>query len=96
MADTDKSARDDEFYALLTQGSELLQGGKVAEARTHFERALRLKPAHEQALNLLGLSLFRLNDLDRARKIFGELVNNNPIEPSLRLNLVYGRSMPCT
>lgn len=87
MADSDKPAREEEFYYLLTEGSEHLQAGRVDDARIHFERALEMNPSHEQALNLLGLSLFRLNQLDRARQIFGELVFNNPIEPSLRLNL---------
>lgn len=87
MADTDKPARDEEFYYLLTEGSELLQAGKVDDARRQFERALEMNPSHEQALNLLGLSLFRLNHLDRARQIFADLVHNSPIEPSLRLNL---------
>lgn len=87
MADTDRPVREEEFYYLLTEGSELLQAGKVDDARQHFERALEMNPHHEQALNLLGLSLFRLNKLDRAREIFTDLVHNNPIEPSLRLNL---------
>ena len=87
MADTDKPAREEEFYYLLTEGSELLQAGKVDDARRQFERALEMNPSHEQALNLLGLALFRLNHLDRARQIFADLVHNSPIEPSLRLNL---------
>ncbi|MBI1948361.1 MAG: tetratricopeptide repeat protein [Deltaproteobacteria bacterium] len=87
MADTEKPARDEEFYYLLTEGSELLQAGKVDDARRQFERALEMNPSHEQALNLLGLALFRLNHLDRARQIFADLVHNSPIEPSLRLNL---------
>lgn len=87
MADTDKPARDEEFYYLLTEGSELLQAGKVEDARRQFERALEMHPTHEQALNLLGLALFRLNHLDRARQIFADLVHNSPVEPSLRLNL---------
>ena len=87
VADSDKPAYEEEFYYLLTEGSELLQAGKIDEARVHFERALKLSPSHEQALNLLGLSLFRLNHLDRARQIFEDLVHNNPVEPSLRLNL---------
>ncbi len=87
MAETEKPARDEEFYYLLTEGSELLQAGRVEEARRQFERALEMNPSHEQALNLLGLALFRLNHLDRARQIFADLVHNSPIEPSLRLNL---------
>ena len=83
---SDKS-RDEEFYYLLTEGSEHLQAGRIEEAREHFDKALLLNPKNEQGMNLLGLSLFRLGQLDRAKQIFDELVYNNPIEPSLRLNL---------
>ena len=88
MADTntDKS-KEEEFYYLLTEGSEHLQAGRVDEARVHFERALLINGNNEQALNLLGLSLFRLGHLERAKQIFNDLVHANPIEPSLRLNL---------
>ncbi len=88
MAETnpDKS-KEEEFYYLLTEGSEHLQAGRVDEARVHFERALLINANNEQALNLLGLSLFRLGALDRAKQIFNDLVHANPIEPSLRLNL---------
>jgi uncharacterized protein (AIM24 family) len=83
---SDKS-KEEEFYYLLTEGSEHLQAGRIEEARQHFEKALALNPKNEQGMNLLGLSLFRLGHLDRAKAIFDELVYNNPIEPSLRLNL---------
>ncbi|MDP2339785.1 MAG: tetratricopeptide repeat protein [Deltaproteobacteria bacterium] len=83
---TDKS-KEEEFYYLLTEGSEHLQAGRVDEARAHFERALLINANNEQALNLLGLSLFRLGHLERAKQIFNDLVHANPIEPSLRLNL---------
>jgi hypothetical protein len=84
MADKSK---EEEFYYLLTEGSEHLQAGRIEEARQHFERALVHNPQSEQGLNLLGLSLFRLGQLDRAKQLFAELVHQNPIEPSLRLNL---------
>jgi Flp pilus assembly protein TadD len=88
MAETNtEKSRDEEFYYLLTEGSEHLQGGRIDEARVHFERALQIHSTNEQALNLLGLSLFRLGQLDRARQIFFDLVHGNPVEPSLRLNL---------
>lgn len=80
-------SKEEEFYYLLTEGSEHLQAGRIEEARQHFERALVHNPRSEQGLNLLGLSLFRLGQLDRAKQIFAELVHQNPIEPSLRLNL---------
>jgi len=82
-----EKSKEEEFYYLLTEGSEHLQAGRIDEARQHFEKALLLNPTNEQGLNLLGLSLFRLGQLDRAKQIFTELVFNNPIEPSLRLNL---------
>lgn len=88
MAETNtEKSREEEFYYLLTEGSEHLQAGRVDEARGHFERALTINPKNEQALNLLGLSLFRLGHLERAKQIFNDLVYENPIEPSLRLNL---------
>ena len=87
MAENGDRTRDEEFYYLLTEGSEHLQAGRIEDARGHFERALAIYPTNEQATNLLGLSLFRLGHLDRARQIFADLVHNNPIEPSLRLNL---------
>jgi hypothetical protein len=88
MSDTNTDkAREEEFFFLLTEGSEHLQGGRIDEARVHFERALTIFPTSEQALNLLGLALFRLGHLERARQIFSDLVHQNPVEPSLRLNL---------
>jgi hypothetical protein len=84
MADRSK---EEEFYYLLTEGSEHLQAGRIEEARQHFERALVHNPRSEQGLNLLGLALFRLGQLERAKQIFADLVHHNPIEPSLRLNL---------
>lgn len=86
MSEPGKS-KEEEFYYLLTEGSEHLQAGRIDEARQHFERALVLNPTNEQGLNLLGLSLFRLGQLERAKQIFTDLVYANPIEPSLRLNL---------
>jgi hypothetical protein len=84
MADRSK---EEEFYYLLTEGSEHLQAGRIEEARQHFERALVHNPRSEQGLNLLGLALFRLGQLERAKQIFADLVHQNPVEPSLRLNL---------
>lgn len=87
MVSTGQHALDEEFYRLLSEGSEFLQRGALEDARSRIERALDLNPNHEQALNLLGLAHFRLGQFDHARIIFSDLVNNNPIEPSLRLNL---------
>jgi uncharacterized protein (AIM24 family)/outer membrane protein assembly factor BamD (BamD/ComL family) len=92
MVDTETYSQDDgtpeeDFIFLLNEGTDLMQAGRLPEAREHLERALELRPESEQAQNLLGLTLFRIGELDRAGRIFAELVHENPIEPSLRLNL---------
>ena len=79
--------KEEEFLYLLTEGSDLLRAGNVAVARDYFERALLLEPGNEQALNLLGLALHRLEHFKEADSIFRDLIHNNPVEPSLRLNL---------
>lgn len=80
-------SKEEEFLYLLTEGSDLLRAGNVANARDYFERALLLEPGNEQALNLLGLALHRLEHFKEAEDIFRDLIHNNPVEPSLRLNL---------
>jgi len=78
---------EEEVLYLLTEGSDLLRAGLVEDACDHFQRALALQPGNEQALNLLGLSLFRLERYEESQRIFEELVRHNPVEPSIRLNL---------
>lgn len=84
---SDEATPEEEFLYLLSEGSDLMSAGRIPEAVEQFERALTLKPDHEQAQNMLGLSLFRLGNLGRAAELFEKLVHNNPVEPSLRLNL---------
>ncbi len=84
---SDEGTPEEEFLYLLGEGSDLLQAGRLDDAKREIERALAMRPGHEQAKNLLGLTLFRLGDLDPAQAIFDELVHDNPVEPSLRLNL---------
>jgi uncharacterized protein (AIM24 family)/predicted negative regulator of RcsB-dependent stress response len=81
------AGKDDEFLYLVGQGADLLQAGKVPEARTAFEKALEKNPGHEQARNMLALCFFRQGQYNLAEKHFRQLVDENPVEPSLRLNL---------
>jgi uncharacterized protein (AIM24 family) len=83
----DEGTPEEEFLYLLSEGSDLLHAGQLPEAAEQFERALDIRPNHEQARNMLGLALFRIGRLERAAELFEGLVYDNPVEPSLRLNL---------
>ena len=80
-------ASEEEFLAQLYKGGELLASGRVPEAREHLERAYTLHPRNEKAQNLLGLTYFKLGIYDRAAKLYERLVNDNPADPTLRINL---------
>lgn len=78
---------DPAFTEALFKGGELLAAGKVIEAKDHLERAYQLEPNDEKALNLLGLSYFKLGLFERAAEIYENLVRDNPADPTLRVNL---------
>jgi uncharacterized protein (AIM24 family) len=78
---------DDEFLDLLYRGGELLAAGKVIEAKDFLERAHKLQPKHEKGQNLLGLTYFKLGLFDRAAELYEMLVRDNPVDPTLRVNL---------
>ncbi|RKH04299.1 tetratricopeptide repeat protein [Corallococcus carmarthensis] len=78
---------DDEFLQQLHRGAELLGAGKVTEAKDFLERAHQLQPRHEKAQNLLGLTYFKLGLFDRAAELYEMLVRDNPVDPTLRVNL---------
>lgn len=78
---------DDEFLNLLYRGGELLGAGKVTEAQGLLERAYALQPKNEKAQNLLGLTYFKLGLFDRAAELYEQLVRDNPVDATLRVNL---------
>ncbi|WP_224360416.1 tetratricopeptide repeat protein [Hyalangium versicolor] len=78
---------DDEFLHLLYQGGELLAAGKLIEAKDFLERAHQLQPKNEKGQNLLGLAYFKLGQFDRAAELYEMLVRDNPVDPTLRVNL---------
>ena len=80
-------AENAEFDRTLAAGTEALQRGDAAEARITLEKALRHKPRNQRARNLLGLSLFKLGELDRAEEIYRTLIEDHPADPTLRVNL---------
>lgn len=77
----------DDFLSNLYRGGELLAAGKVIEAKDHLERAYGLQPKNEKGQNLLGLTYFKLGLFDQAAEIYEGLVRDNPVDPTLRINL---------
>lgn len=77
----------EEFLSLLYRGGELLAAGSVGEAVGHLEQAYRLDPKNEKAQNLLGLAYFKIGMFEQAAEIYEALVRDNPIDPTLRVNL---------
>jgi len=75
------------FFQLLYQGGELLAAGNVAEAKDYLEKALSIQPDNEKGKNLLGLTYFKLGLFDRAGYLYEGLVQENPADPTLRVNL---------
>src|ERR671919_826338 len=77
----------EEFVDNLVRGGELLGAGKVIEAKEYLKRAHTLEPKNEKGQNLLGLTYFKLGLFDRAAEIYEGLVQENPADPTLRVNL---------
>ena len=78
---------EEEFLGALYKGGELLASGKIVEAREHLEKAHGLAPKNEKAQNLLGLAYFKLGLFDQASEVYEKLVNENPTDATLRVNL---------
>lgn len=87
VADADDGTVDEEFLKHLHRGGELLEGGRLAEAREVLEKAYKLQPKNGKAQNLLGLTYFKLGVHDRAAEVYEALVRDNPVDPTLRVNL---------
>ncbi|MBJ6764041.1 tetratricopeptide repeat protein [Myxococcaceae bacterium JPH2] len=81
------SPAEDEFLQQMHRGGELLAANKVIEAKAFLERAHQLQPRNEKAQNLLGLTYFKLGLFDRAAELYEMLVRDNPVDPTLRVNL---------
>ena len=82
-----EASGDEDFLYHLYRGGELLATGKALEARDELERAFQLKPENPKAQNLLGLVYFKLGLLERAAEVYYRLVEDNPSDATLRVNL---------
>ncbi len=76
-----------EFLAYVNRGKELLRKGKPAEAVKELLVADSMKPNHDGLLNLLGMAYFRLEEHDKAEKIYLKLLTTNPDVHILHTNL---------
>jgi Flp pilus assembly protein TadD len=85
--DDPELADNQDFDHALAAGTESLAQGRPEEARGALEKALRYKPSNQRARNLLGLSLFKLGELERAEQIYRGLIEDHPADPTLRVNL---------
>jgi len=81
------AAENQEFDRNLVEASDSLQRGDAGGARQLLEKALRYKPRNQRARNLLGLSLFKLGELEKAESIYRGLIEDHPADPTLRVNL---------
>ena len=64
--------------AALRQAQALHQAGRIDEARTFCQEALRLRPQQPQALTLLGIISAQTGDCERAVALFGEVLQLDP------------------
>ncbi len=80
-------AENQEFDRALAEASDSLQRGDAGKSRQILEKALRYKPRNQRARNLLGLSLFKLGELEKAEAIYRGLIEDHPADPTLRVNL---------
>ncbi len=78
---------DEEFLFHLNRGSDLLGRGETDPARASLERAQELRPKDVKVLGLLGQAYYKLSRFDDAAAVWQRLVDDNPVEPTGRVNL---------
>jgi hypothetical protein len=71
----------------LTRAMQAQQQGRPADVAREIEAALRLRPDHPAALNMLGMEAMRRNDVPAARKHFEAATRADPSAAALWLNL---------
>jgi glycosyltransferase involved in cell wall biosynthesis len=77
---------------LLEAGKFYLQGGDLGPALECLERALVLRPADGNALNLCGLANFNAGNIDRAEKLLTKAQKRLPKHNGIRENLAMVRA----
>ena len=75
------------FYAHLHKGKDYFERNELDKAREELEAANRLKPGDEKALNLLGMTYFKMELLPQAEEMYTALASRNPNIYTLQSNL---------
>ena len=75
------------FYAHLHRGKEHFDHNELDKARKELETANRIKPGDEKALNLLGMTYFKMDLLPEAEEMYTALAARNPNIYTLQSNL---------
>jgi Flp pilus assembly protein TadD len=76
-----------DWRILNAQGAVLDQLGRHAEARKHYEAALKIVPGDTSVLSNLGLSYALTKDLNLAEKTLREAASRRDANPRVRQNL---------
>ena len=71
----------------LTRAMQAQQQGRPGDVAREIEAALRLRPDHPAALNMLGMEAMRRNDVSAARKHFEAATRADPSAAALWLTL---------
>lgn len=80
-----------DFDALLFAGQQYLKGGDIASALECLERALALRPADINALNLCAMANMHGGRLERAEQLLGIAARSLPGNPAIQENLAFVR-----
>jgi Flp pilus assembly protein TadD len=77
----------EDFRTLMQQGSAHLNNGRFAEAETVFRRVLEQYPNYDDAMQLLGITLFRQGNAVDGESLVRSAIRVNPQNIGARNNL---------
>ena len=72
---------------LLDEGKRHHQAGRLSEAERSYHLALDMAPGHPEALHLLGLLAYRVNQFDQAIDLITQALEEFPANPLYWFNL---------
>jgi tetratricopeptide (TPR) repeat protein len=71
----------------LDQGKQHHQADRLAEAARSYQQVLNLMPGHPEALHLLGLLAYRVNQFEQAIDLITQAIEATPANPLYWFNL---------
>lgn len=73
--------------ALLDEGKQHHQDGRLPDAERSYRLALEMAPGHPEPLHLLGLLAYRVNQFDQAIDLITQAIEEAPSNPLYQFNL---------